>query len=63
MAMLSAEQRARRADTIKRAKSDATSAKGELMRLHTKLFNTPGCFAEARRLEAIIGRLEHWQNT
>lgn len=50
-------------DTIRHAKSEASSAKSRLMDILRTLEGTPGCAKEANRLASIIGRLETWQNT
>lgn len=46
-------------------KGDANRAKDLLMTLHEKLeeLAEPKALQEAQKLEAIIGRLEYWQNT
>jgi hypothetical protein len=50
-------------EATRHAKSEASAAKRRLMDLLSTLDATPGCSTEARRLSAIIARLEAWQNT
>lgn len=52
-------------EDIEEIKVDANRAKDWLMTLREKLeeLAEPKALREAERLEAIIGRLEYWQNT
>ncbi len=52
-------------EEIESVKVDANRAKDWLMTLREKLeaLAEPKALREAERLEAIIGRLEYWQNT
>jgi hypothetical protein len=53
-------QSARKAEAIRHAKSEASSAKSRLMDLVREL-EAAGAMREADKLGRIIGRLEAWQ--